>query len=203
VVTDQIVHGWVDEQVRGLFAAPDAPRDGDRELWHMRLEWAIDCQLLARPESRPLWWPRLAFPARPGGDRLLATVSRRGAGTRVYPKTLASAERTAQRWLCCLPWLLYHCGKVRPVGWRGTYPWAGLLDRLTQVHLGDRWAGRPHRRTAAAVARPWTPALLDPGLIQSHTQRCLAAFRVHEGSGFAAFSGAAGGETEMVAATSS
>ncbi len=201
VVTDQIVHGWVDDQVDRLFAGPQAPPDGDRDLWHMRLEWGIDCQLLARPESRPLWWPRLAFPARPDGDLMLAAAGSRYSGGELTAATMDSAGRTAQRWLRWLPWLLYHCGKVRPVGWRRPCPWAASLDRLTEVHLGDRWAGRPGRRTAAAVARPWAPAPLTQALIAVHAERCLDAFGAHASHGFSAYSGAAGGEAGPVAAT--
>lgn len=185
--TDQVVHPWVNEQARALFSQAATVPEGDAELWHMRLEWGIDCRLLAREELRHLWAPDLAFPRRPDGSRLLAEVGRHFYGEDARPASILRGEAATERWLRRLPRLLFWCGKIRPGPWKPAPWWSAWLDRITASLLGDRLADSPAWRTPSALAKPWLAPAAVPALIESLAKESLSLFRPSWEERFASF----------------
>lgn len=185
--TDQLVHPWVNEQARALFSPAGIMPEGDVELWHMRLEWGIDCQLLAREELQHLWVPDLAFPRRPDEGRLLAEAASRFYGEDAELARIVQSEAATVRWLRRLPRLLFWCGKIRTGSWRPAPFLSAWLDRLTATLLGDGLAGSDAWRTPAAVAKPWFAPAAVPALIESLAEQSISLFRTSWEERFASF----------------
>lgn len=152
VYTDMAVHPWVEASVAESLARGLEPAIAG--LWHMRLEWGIDCRLLALKGVDSLWNPALYFPRREEGESLLGEVGKAFYGTDGAKDSLARGEAAALRWLHRIPKILWWGGHTRAVGLRPN-PWCVFVfSRLGRRLVGDlleRWA---YFKDAAALARP-------------------------------------------------
>jgi len=182
--TDKVVHPWIDEQVDALFAEGEGRIAGYPDLWHMRLEWGIDCRLLERDELRFLWEVVLHFPRRASGDRLLAAVGREFYGEDAHPALINRGEKSVGRWTKLLPRVLLHCGKIH-ANHRATLPLLPLLlDKLTEKVLGEWLEDVKKYKSQAALAKPWFPNPADLHRVTGMGQTALDAFDQGRAMGF-------------------
>ena len=156
VYTDMAVHPWVEARVTALL------REGTRpvvpDLWHMRLEWGIDCRLLASAGMDGLWSARLHFPRRADGRSLLGEVGKAFYGRDADESLLEQGEEATARWLQRIPKILWWGGHIRVAGRR-----PNLLCTLAFAHLGRKilgdWLQHWVRfKDGAALARPLLPS---------------------------------------------
>lgn len=154
IVTDLCVHPLIDRLVQALGGPHLSPEQED--LWHRRIEWGIDCRVLAvAPMGRHdlcLLWPR-----RQGRD-LLARVAASMGGAPEPEREIRRGQRAVERWLARLPGILACSGQIPSRGMRILLPAAGrVLRRLILPAARQRgWLDiaavlDPHPADAAAL----------------------------------------------------
>ena len=149
---DRLIHPWVDRKAALLL---EKARKGDLDLWHMRVEWGVDCRLLERRDLDFLWNPPLRFPS---DRRILRPSSDSGAGSGKAPVPLIRNKASMVRWVRWLPWILLWAGKIRP-GHRKAVPGlSAFVDRTTRKLLGEWLAGAARCRLPAVLAAPCFPS---------------------------------------------
>ena len=116
VYADMAVHPWVEARVAALLHEGTRPAVPD--LWHMRLEWGIDCRLLASEGMDGLWSARLHFPRRADGRSLLGEVGQAFYGRDADESLLERGEEATARWLQRIPKILWWGGHIRVAGRR-------------------------------------------------------------------------------------
>ena len=155
VYTDVAVHPWVEASVDELLRRGTLP--AYRDLWHMRLEWGVDCRLLAGGSTDSLWSPKVHFPRRGADSSLLGEVGREFYGGDAEEEALIRGGAATARWLERIPKILWWGGHTRVAG-RAPNPIIALVfARLGRKVVGDwleRWS---YFGDGAALARPILP----------------------------------------------
>ena len=181
---DWAVHPWVDERAGELFAKTG---EGSADLWHMRVEWGVDCRLLEREEWDHLWEFPLHFPRPGAGEELLSRVGRVFYGRDADPVGVMRGEKSIERWMKRLPQIFLWCGKIHPRERRALPLLPGVLNRLTEKILGEGLAGFPAWKTESALAKPWSPQAADLGEVEELGELAIRAFKKGWGEKFASF----------------
>ena len=183
VYTDLFFHPLINAQVAALLRQSRPGADPD--LWHLRLEWGLDCLLLEAEDKGFLWEVPLCVPLRPDGTSLLGLVGRRFYGEDAREALLRQGVDSLCRWIGRLPRIFLWTGSTRPprqpAGAAGR--WAGGLLRTL---AGSRLDGVARWREVAAAIRPWRP---DPEVVEEarrRGERALGAFAVGLAAQFAA-----------------
>ena len=156
VYADMAVHPWVEARVAALLGEGTRPAAPD--LWHLRLEWGVDCRLLASEGMDGLWSARLHFPRRANGRSLLGEVGEAFYGRDADESLLKRGEEATARWLQRIPKILWWGGHVHVAGRRPNPLCTLAFAHLGRKVLGDwlqRWA---HFKDGAALARPLLPS---------------------------------------------
>jgi len=149
VYTDLAVHPWVESWVDDLLESGLQPPF--RDLWHMRLEWGVDCRLLAERDSAFLWRPNIDFPHAADGSRLLAEVGAVFYGKDMDDELARKGEVATAKWLRRIPYILCLSGAVTAP----RLPWLQVAGPVCSKVVGD-WFSRWHAfKDAAALAQPW------------------------------------------------
>ena len=153
--TDTALHPWVNSRVDTLLQDLSGRFSQRRDLWHMRLENGIDCDLLGRNELRFLWDVDIHFPQRSGGSGILPLAGQIFYGEDAREDQLRQGMESQKKWLRRLPRIFLWTGNVCPASPKGVIPAVGFCVRpLVRKILGD-WLGSAQRwDTMAAVARP-------------------------------------------------
>ena len=155
VYTDMAVHPWVEASVDALLRRGILPAHSD--LWHMRLEWGVDCRLLAGESTALLWRPKVLFPRRGDGRSLLGDVGGDFYGGDAGEEALARGEVATARWLKRIPKILWWGGHIRVAGRIPNPIMAFVFARLGRKVVGEwleRWS---YFGDGAALARPILP----------------------------------------------
>ena len=156
VYADIAVHPWVEARVAALLREGTQPAAPD--LWHMRLEWGIDCRLLASEGMDGLWNARLHFPRRADGRSLLGKVGQTFYGRDADESLLERGEEATARWLQRIPKILWWGGHIRMAG-RNPNPLCTLaFAHLGRKVLGDWLQHWVRFKDGAALARPLLPS---------------------------------------------
>jgi len=179
---DWAVHPWVDKRARELFAKT---KEGDADLWHMRVEWGVDCRLLERKGGEYLWDFPLHFPR--GKEGFLYRVSRAFYGEDADAGEVRLGEESIKRWMKRLPHIFLWCGKIRSRRYRTVPLLPGVLKQLTETILGSGLARFPTWRTESALAKPWQPQPADLREAEELGEEAIEAFRKGWGEQFATF----------------
>ncbi len=185
--TDLAVHPWVTARADYLFKKR---RTGYPDLWHMRVEWGIDCALLEQEEMDFLWGACLHFPRREGENSLLSLVGAKFYREDAQASIIARGERSVVRWMRWLPWFFLWCGKIYPEKRRGIPILTPCLRRLTEKVLGEWLEDVEGYKSQVALATSWSP---DPGDMQrvlNLGEKGLDAFKRGWAEGFASFGNA-------------
>ena len=156
VYTDMAVHPWVEARVAALLREGTRPAVPD--LWHMRLEWGIDCRLLASAGMDGLWRARLHFPRRADGRSLLGEVGQAFYGRDADESLLERGEEATARWLQRIPQILWWGGHIRVAGRRPNPLCTLAFAHLGRKILGDWLQHWAHFKDGAALARPLLPS---------------------------------------------
>ena len=156
--TDIALHPWVNSRVDALLENISGRFSQRRDLWHMRLENGIDCDLLSRDELGFLWDVDIHFPQRQGGSGVLLQIGKIFFGGDVQGDQLRQGMESQKKWIRRLPRIFLWTGNTRPASPRwGIYPVGRLVKPLVGKMLGD-WIGSAQRwENVAAVARPLCP----------------------------------------------
>lgn len=183
VYTDLAVHPWVETKVVGMIQGGVQPAISD--LWHMRLEWGLDCRLLAMEGVEGLWQAQLHFPRRENGNSLLGEVGAGFYGAEASEDLLAQGERSTARWLLRIPRILWWGGHIEATG-RRRNPWCEFVfAKLGRKVVGD-WLERwPYFKDAAALARPILPTNETWNQVVELGEGALVDFRRGWQEGFA------------------
>ncbi len=152
VYADMAVHPWVEARVAALLRAGTRPTVPD--LWHMRLEWGIDCRLLASAGMDGLWRARLHFPRRADGRSLLGEVGRAFYGRDADERLLERGAAAATWWLQRIPKILWWGGHIRVAGRRPNPLCTLAFAYLGRKILGDWLQHWVRFKDGAALARP-------------------------------------------------
>ena len=152
---DCVIHPWVNARVEALFEDEERPAVPSPDLWHMRLEWGIDCYLLEQDQNRFLWEAVLHFPgdgSAPGPlMRAAARFYRQDAGEEM----IARGEDALKRWTRLLPRIFLWCGHTRPK-FKLFFPALAPIAKLTTGTFSGDWLATVEGwQNVAAVARPW------------------------------------------------
>ena len=156
VYTDMAVHPWVEDCVAALLSEGTRPAAPD--LWHLRLEWGIDCRLLAGEGVEGLWNARLHFPRRADGRSLLGEVGEAFYGGDADERLLDRGEEATARWLQRIPKILWWGGHIRVVGRRPNPLCTLAFAHLGRKVLGDWLQHWARFKDGAALARPLLPS---------------------------------------------
>lgn len=185
VYTDIFFHPLINAQVASFLQRSRPGADPD--LWHLRLEWGLDCLLLEAEEKRFLWEAPLCVPLRSADASLLGLVGRRFYGEDAGEILLRRGIDSLYRWIRRLPRIFLWTGSTCPPRCRGTAGragrWAGGLLRAL---AGNRLDGSARWQEVAAAIRPWRP---KPAVVtEAHRrgERALGAFAVGLAAQFAA-----------------
>ena len=155
VYTDMAVHPWVEARVAALLREGIRPAAPD--LWHLRLEWGIDCRLLASEGMNGLWSARLHFPRRAAGRSLLGEVGEAFYGRDADERLLERGGEATARWLQRIPKILWWGGHIRVA--RRPNPLCTLaFAHLGRKVLGDWLQHWVRFKDGAALARPLLPS---------------------------------------------
>ena len=161
-------HIYVDCAVHPLINQVAAAVAGDRDLWHLRLEWGMDCLLLEeRPElgQYRLGWDEGGV-AQAFGAAALAFYPQEASAT-----GLRHGQGQAARWLRRLPSVYLLCG----AWWQPDRPLASALGRGARPAwraLGGLLAPFAACRDVAAVVATWRP---EPKLADELKEKTLQA----------------------------
>lgn len=158
VYTDMAVHPWVEARVAALIregARPAAP-----DLWHLRLEWGVDCRVLAGEGMDGLWNARLHFPRRADGRSLLGEVGQAFYGRAADESLLERGEEATARWLRRIPKILWWGGHIHVPDRRPNPLCTLAFAHLGRKVLGDWFQHWARFKDGAALARPLLPS--DP-----------------------------------------
>ena len=156
VYTDMAVHPWVEANVSQILDQGNKPAISD--LWHMRLEWGIDCRFLAQEGVESLWEAQIHFPRRGDGSSLLGEVGTIFYGADADEDLLQQGALATARWLLRIPKILWWTGHTQRRG-RKPNPWCVLLfTRFGRKVVGDWLELWPYFKDAAALARPLMPS---------------------------------------------
>jgi hypothetical protein len=156
VYTDMAVHPWVEDCVAALLSEGTRPASPD--LWHLRLEWGIDCRLLAGEGMDGLWNARLHFPRRADGHSLLGAVGEAFYGRDADESLLERGEEATARWLQRIPKILWWGGHIRVAGHRPNPLCTLAFAHLGRKVLGDWLQHWARFKDGAALARPLLPS---------------------------------------------
>ena len=156
VYTDMAVHPWVENRVAALLREGIRPAVPD--LWHMRLEWGIDCRLLAGAGMDGLWNAPLHFPRRAAGRSLLGEVGEAFYGRDADESLLARGEEATARWLQRIPKILWWGGHIRVADRRPNFLCTLAFAHLGRKVLGDWLQHWVRFKDGAALARPLLPS---------------------------------------------
>ncbi|NKB70256.1 MAG: hypothetical protein GKR89_24560 [Candidatus Latescibacteria bacterium] len=168
------VNNWVDHRPNVAVGTTKAVRD----MWHMRLEWGIDCHLLQQQEGAFLWTVEPYFPPRQGEHDLLAKVGQDFFATDAAPPLLDRGAASTRRWVRLLPRIFTALGHTRPH--RCNWPlrsWTAAARPLLGPFFGRLLEGGRGSPSSASVAWPWRPdqVQLREGLQLG--QQALKAYR--------------------------
>ena len=156
VYTDIAVHPWVEARVASLLGEGIRPAAPD--LWHMRLEWGIDCRLLADEGIDGLWNAHLHFPRRADGSSLLGEVGKVFYDRDADESLLERGEEATARWLQRIPKILWWGGHIRVPGRRPNPLCTWAFAHLGRKVLGDWLQHWVRFKDGAALARPLLPS---------------------------------------------
>ena len=159
VYTDIAVHPWVEARVASLLGEGIRPAAPD--LWHMRLEWGIDCRLLADEGIDGLWNAHLHFPRRADGSSLLGEVGKVFYDRDADESLLERGEEATARWLQRIPKILWWGGHIRVPGRRPNPLCTWAFAHLGRKVLGDWLQHWVRFKDGAALARPLLPSDQD------------------------------------------
>ena len=182
VYTDMAVHPWVEERVDKMLSSGIKPAIPD--LWHMRLEWGIDCRLLAMEGMQALWKAELCFPQRKDGSSLLGDVGADFYTGDAEEDLLAAGALATGRWLSRIPNIMWWCGHTARQG-RSPSLWRKLVfGCLGRRLVGDGLQYWPYFKDAAALASPLLPTeevlnhvlALGEEVIEDFCQGCEQGF---------------------------
>lgn len=185
--TDLAVHPWVTECADYLFKKL---RRGYPDLWHMRVEWGVDCALLEQEEMAFLWDACLHFPRREGESSLLSLVGAKFYREDAQASIIARGERSVARWMKWLPWLFLWCGRIYPEKRRGIPLLTPWLRKLTEKVLGEWLEDVEGYKIQVALATSWSPDPDDVQLVLDLGEKGLDAFKRDWAEGFASFGNA-------------
>ncbi len=177
--TDVALHPWVNARIDAFLQRLSGRFASRRNLWHMRLEHGIDCNLLEREDLHFLWDVNIHYPPRrPDGPGLLGAVGKLFYGEEAQEVQISKGIDSQKKWIGRLPWIFQLTGNTRPTRKKGLVSMVGYCTRpLVGKLLGD-WLGSVERwDTMAAVARPLPP---DPVLLNQADhlgEQALEAFR--------------------------
>ncbi len=151
VYADLAIHPMVDRAVKNFY------READRSqlmLWHMRLEWGMDCAILESAEVGGLWQPSFLFPKRKDDDILTL------AANSVYPTAVFFQDDIQRgydsivKWSKIIPRIFLWSGQVSFMV-NGSEHWPGLDIFLRRGAAGLGWLLKGlGYDTAAAVFSP-------------------------------------------------
>jgi len=156
VYADMAVHPWVEARVAALLREGTRPAAPD--LWHLRLEWGVDCRLLAGAGMDGLWSARLYFPRRADGRSLLGEVGAAFYGRDADESLLQRGEEATARWLQRIPKILWWGGHIRRAGRRPNPLLTLAFAHLGRKALGDWLQHWARFKDGAALARPLLPS---------------------------------------------
>lgn len=162
IYTDSIFHPWVNSQVAALLKKRACTAEHAPDLWHLRLEWGIDCFLLGQNDVSYLWAANLYFPQRNSAGGLLSLV-----GRQFYPEAgdeaaLEMGMAAVIKWSTLLPLIFLWTGQTRRHGHSGMAEWVGRGIRPLSQGVARRWMDqRPNWKNEASVGWPWHPSAED------------------------------------------
>ncbi len=158
IYTDSIIHPWVNKQVAALLLTRSHIAAHAPDLWHLRLEWGIDCFLLGQSDVSYLWASQLHFPQRSSGDSQLALVGRRFYADDCDEAALAKGIEAVIKWSARLPRIFLWTGHTRRWGCNGTAERIGRrLRPLALYTIGSFLENSAKWKNEASVACPWHP----------------------------------------------
>lgn len=186
--TDIALHPWVNSQVDVLLGNLSGPFSGRRDLWHLRLENGIDCDLLSRDELGFLWDVDIQFPRRQADCEILIQVGKIFFAGDVREAQVRQGMESQKKWVRRLPMIFLWTGNVRPASPKsGIYPFGRLVKPLVGKILGD-WLGRVQRwENMAALARPLWPQPAKLSWAEKLGIEALSAFKAGFCEGFDSF----------------
>lgn len=152
VYTDMAVHPWVEAEVAAMLAGGIEPANPD--LWHMRLEWGIDCRLLQAEGMDFLWQARVEAPTREDGTSLLGRVGGGFYGDEAEEARLSRGWDATVRWLRRIPLLLLWGGHTRPKNRRPNPVLEFAFAKVGGKVVGEWLEGWSFCKDAAALSRP-------------------------------------------------
>ena len=155
VYTDCAIHPWVNSRIETLFNEADRPAVPHRDLWHMRLEWGLDCHLLEQDQNRFLWEAVLEFPDNSSAPGPLARAAEKFYRENAGMDEISRGEEALKKWTRLLPRIFLWCGHTRPA-FKLSFPALAPLVKLTTGRASGDWLATVDGwQNAAAVARPW------------------------------------------------
>ena len=175
VYTDIAVHPWVEARVAALLREGIRPAAPD--LWHMRLEWGIDCRLLADEGIDGLWNAHLHFPRRADGSSLLGEVGKVFYDRDADESLLERGEEATARWLQRIPKILWWGGHIRVPGRRPNPLCTLAFAHLGRKVLGDWLQHWVRFKDGAALARPLLPSDQDYEAVLKLGESAVERFR--------------------------
>lgn len=183
--TDCAVHPWVNSRVEALFSEGDGPAVPNRDLWHMRLEWGLDCRLLEQDQNRFLWEAVLNFPGSSSTPGPLTRAAEKFYGENAGRDDISRGEEALKKWTRLLPRIFLWCGNTRPK-FKLAFPALAPIVKLTTGTVSGDWLATVNGwQNAAAVARPWRQNDADLQRAMRLGEQALQAFEDGWSEGFA------------------
>jgi hypothetical protein len=178
VITDVATHPIVNRHADVLRKARSSQPASRLDLWHKRIEWGLDCFVLASVDPRPLWRSELLFPSGSGRRSLLAQAAV-GLFGDVDDDALLRGWSSTCRWVARLAPIFAWTGSCRsPSRGRGAAA-AGPFVRPLARSVGRLLQDRESLEDEVAILSPEAATL---ALVDEMLAAAGAAVRAfHEG----------------------
>jgi hypothetical protein len=145
---------------------------GDKDLWHLRLEWGMDCLLLEEDpdlEKAEVLWPHR------GEEELLQEVAAQVYPRQISRQGLVTGQNTTAQWLRRLPWIYRVSGGCRPPKLR---PVSRGLSLVLQpiCHLGAALLAPYEKcRDVAAISHTHRPDSMMAQQLKTGVEQAMVA----------------------------
>ncbi|MEK7078035.1 MAG: zinc dependent phospholipase C family protein, partial [Patescibacteria group bacterium] len=152
VYADAVIHPLVDKAVKNFYRGADKSQ---LMLWHMRLEWGLDCAILESEEAKDLWQPNLMFPKRKRGDILTLAVNTIYPTAVFFQNDIQRGYDSIVKWSKIIPRIFLWSGNVSFLAGGSAY-WHNYTNtplRRAAAGLGWLLKGLGYE-TAGAILSP-------------------------------------------------
>lgn len=147
VYTDAVIHPLVDKAVKNFYRGADRSQ---LMLWHMRLEWGMDCAILESAEASRLWQLSFLFPKRNQGDILAFSGNRIYCSEVFWENKMSDGYKAIGTWVRFIPQIFLWSGNVSFIV-NGSEHWPGLDTFLRRGATGLGWLIKGLGYNAAAA----------------------------------------------------